>query len=123
MADHNALGTWGENLAVELLISKGYAISARNVRCGGVEIDIVATHANRVVIVEVKTRRDSGSDPSFGIDHTKVYRLARAGAAYLRQNRLPHELQIDIVTVIGSPESGHTITHIADAFVPPRRKR
>lgn len=122
MAEHNDLGVWGENLAVELLTAKGYAISARNIRCAGVEIDVVAMHGNRVVIVEVKTRRSADGDPTFGIDHAKIYRLARAGTAYLRQNNLPHELQIDIITVTGSPETGHVITHVADAVVPPRRR-
>lgn len=111
-------GVWGENVACELLVAKGYAIVARNAKVGRVEIDIVAERGNRVVMVEVKTRKTADEDPSFGIDRRKIARLARAAETYVRMMRLPHEVQIDLIFVIGTPHDGYRTEHYEDAFLP-----
>lgn len=121
MAETSQLGQWGENIACETLTGKGYAIVGRNMRIARIEVDILAMKGNRVAVVEVKTRRHPDEDPTFGIDRRKVMRLARAGAAYLRANSLPHELQIDLIFITGSPETGYTVDHRPDAFLPPRK--
>lgn len=121
MAETSQLGQWGENIACATLTGKGYAIVGRNVRIARVEIDILAMKDNRVAVVEVKTRRHPDEDPTFGIDRRKIMRLARAGSAYLRANSLPHELQIDLIFITGSPETGYTVDHRPDAFLPPRK--
>ena len=53
MARHNDLGKWGEQLAADLLVTKGYAIAERNWRAGNMEIDIVAMKGARVVFCPV----------------------------------------------------------------------
>lgn len=123
MSQNNQLGHWGENLACDLLIAKGYSIVDRNVRIAHVEVDILAMISNRVAVVEVKTRQDEDFDPAFAMTADKVRRLARAGAAYVCMNQLPHEIQIDLITVVGSPESGHVITHYPDHYLPPAKRR
>lgn len=115
------LGQWGESIACNMLVGKGYAIIGRNMRIGRIEIDILVMKDNRVAVVEVKTRRHPDEDPTFGIDRQKVMRLAKAGTAYLRANELPHELQIDLVFITGSPDDGYTVDHRPDAFLPPRK--
>ena len=55
MATHNALGKAGEDAAAAYLERNGYAIRHRNWRKNHLELDIVATKDNEVVIVEVKT--------------------------------------------------------------------
>lgn len=57
MADHNDFGAWGERIAREYLITKGYTIIDYDTRKGFFEIDIIALKDNRIVFVEVKTRR------------------------------------------------------------------
>ena len=60
MAQHNELGKWGENMAAQYLIDKGYAIRHRDWKSGRRDIDIVAVtpDGSTLAFVEVKTRRD-----------------------------------------------------------------
>jgi putative endonuclease len=50
------LGKSGEDLAVEELVARGYAVLARRYRTRGGEIDIVADDGGTLVFVEVKAR-------------------------------------------------------------------
>lgn len=118
MALHNELGALGEKIASEYLITLGYTIREVNWRCGKVEIDIVAEHNNRIIIVEVKTRSDNFIDPLMSIDSKKQHNLVRAANAYIHYWNLDREVQFDIIIIIGNAES-YTFEHIADAFIPP----
>ncbi|MBW2714474.1 MAG: YraN family protein, partial [Deltaproteobacteria bacterium] len=62
----NELGAEGERRAADHLAARGYRIIARNVRAGGVEMDLIARRGPLVVFVEVKTRREGG--PGSGED-------------------------------------------------------
>ena len=66
-AKHLALGLAGEERVSRCLEDKGWRILARNWRPEGadrgLELDIVAEHADCLVFVEVKTRRVSRRDP------------------------------------------------------------
>ena len=123
MSGTSQLGRWGENIACDLLITKGYSIVARNIRIAHVEVDILAMTGNRVAVIEVKTRQDGAFDPTFAMTAEKIRRLARAGAAYVSMNRLPHEIQIDLITVTGTPESDFRIAHYPDHYLPPAKRR
>ena len=118
MAKHNQIGSWGEKIAVEYLISKGYAIRETNWRMHHYEIDIIAMIGDRLVFVEVKTRSSHIDDPALAVDRKKMNRMVRAANQYVISNNLPHEVQYDIFTVAGTPDN-YEIEHIADAFLPP----
>ena len=89
------LGRDGEARAAQYLEAQGYQIVARNVRAGGVEIDLIARGRPGLVIVEVKTRRATGSD-GFGshgraaesVDEHKQRRLRRGAWAWLEEHPL-----------------------------------
>ncbi len=119
MALHNEFGAWGEDVAADYLIGKGYAIVDRNVRFGRNELDIVAMHAGRIVFVEVKTRRDDSFDPTVGITRAKMLHLSRAANSYVRAYDIPHEVQFDVILITGTPETGAHVDHYPDAFFPP----
>ncbi|MDE6513695.1 MAG: YraN family protein [Muribaculaceae bacterium] len=119
----NQIGKAGEDLACELLTGKGYAIIRRNAIVGGVEVDIIAQHDSRLIIVEVKTRKADHWDTRFGIDREKILRLCRAGASYVKSQNLPLEVQIDAVLVVNNPDGSQTIDHLEDIALPPRRRR
>ncbi|MBQ7042728.1 MAG: YraN family protein [Muribaculaceae bacterium] len=119
MAKHNELGKWGESIACETLICNGYAICERNWRVNHYEIDIIAMKGNRIIFVEVKTRTDDYVDPLESIDRKKIIHMTRSANAYIKMYNIPHEPQFDIILIIGSPETGHKIEHISDAFMPP----
>ena len=119
MAKHNQLGTWGEDIACELLITKGHAIRERNWRHGPFEIDIISIKGNRIIFTEVKTRTDNYVDPLEAINRKKIIRMAKSANAYIKFFDLPHEPQFDIILIVGTPESSYSIEHIPDAFLPP----
>ena len=118
MARHNALGKWGEDIAVSLLASKGYAILETNWRMGNYEIDIIAMNDNHIVFVEVKTRSNPDDDPAEAVDARRVRRLSRGAHLFLTTYDYPHEYRFDIIAINGTQEK-YTIEHIEDAFMPP----
>lgn len=117
MAFHNTLGKWGERVAVEYLITLGYAIVETNWHNGHYEIDIIATKGNRMIFVEVKTRSSEEYDPLEAVDTRKKSHMVNSANNYILSHDLPYEVQYDIITVIGDPHN-HTIDHIPDAFIP-----
>ena len=56
MAEHNDLGKFGEELAVEFLQKNGYTILETNWTFQKAEIDILAQKDTILAVVEVKTR-------------------------------------------------------------------
>ncbi len=112
------IGKWGEDLTVELLVAKGYAIRETNWRMPPLEIDIIAIKGNRLVFVEVKTRTEGEFDPVLAINRKKQSNMIRAANAYVNIHNLPHEVQFDVVLIVGTPDAGYTIDHLEDAFYP-----
>ena len=119
MAKHNELGITGEDIAVNYLISKGYRILERNWRSGHKELDIVASIGTELVVVEVKSRRNTlFKDPFEAVDYAKMRRMVMAAHAYVLRYGINKEVRFDIIEVV-STANGFTLNHIADAFVPP----
>jgi putative endonuclease len=113
-----SLGHEGESRAAALLERRGYRIVARNVRAGGVEIDLVALRAGVVAFVEVKTRRgrDLGA-PEDAVDARKRARLVRGAAAWLHENpRVARRARFDVVTCEAMPDGAWRIRHLEGAF-------
>lgn len=117
MARHNDIGKWGEEIATGLLVTKGYAIVARDIKVGRVELDIIATKDNRVCFVEVKTRSSDFVDPIEAVDTRKRARMVRAADSWMQSTRVTLEYQFDIILITGTPAS-YTVEHIPDAFFP-----
>lgn len=122
MAEHNELGTWGEQTACDHLTSKGYAIVARNAKIANHEIDIIATKGHRIAFVEVKTRRTAIVDPVLAINRQRMNRMTAAANAYLKAMAIPMDPQFDVITIVGTPDH-FELHHYPDAFRPPLRTR
>lgn len=75
MARHNDLGAWGENIAREYLITRGYTIIEHDTRMGHYEIDIIALKGNRIIFIEVKTRLSGSFDPLEAITPKKIMHI------------------------------------------------
>ena len=120
MAEHNETGRWGERVACNFLVGKGYAIKETNCRMPPYEIDIVAMKGNRIVFVEVKTRSDDFLDPIVAVDKRKMANMTRAANAFVNHYDIPHEVQFDIITITGDQDN-YKIEHYPDAFYPPLR--
>jgi putative endonuclease len=121
MASHNDLGRWGEQIAREYLVAKGYALYQQDTREGHFEIDIVAFKESRIIFVEVKTRSDSSYDPLDAITPQKIGRMCSAANRFVRSHNIPHEVQFDIITVVLHADGSYDLNHIPDAFFPPLR--
>ena len=85
------------------------------------EIDIVAEKDNRIIVVEVKSRSHPIYDISQVITRDKIRHLINAGNAYVKMFNLPHELQFDVILMVGQDPDNFTVEHIPDAFMAPLR--
>jgi putative endonuclease len=94
-------GDEGEALAARHLESQGYKILARNYRCRGGELDIVAADGATVAFVEVKTRRTGAfGSPFDAVDHRKRARMTTAALTFVAEHRLAgRALRFDVVAV------------------------
>lgn len=76
-----------ETRVAEHLIAQRFAIVARNVRVGRLEIDIIARRGSLLVFCEVRARtHDRFVAPAATIDAHKIARLRKAAALWLRSN-------------------------------------
>jgi len=122
MAEHNQLGTYGEDVAAKYLENKGLTILDRNWHSGHKEIDLIAQDSGTLVIAEVKTRSSLAyGDPQDAIDSRKIIRIVKATDAYLRMKRLDLPVRFDIITIVKTGSRLH-IEHIEDAFTAPLLK-
>ncbi len=119
MATHNQWGQQGEQLAVDLLRTKGYSIRHCNWHAGRKEIDIVAEKEGTLVIVEVKTRsNDDYGLPEEAVDSWKIKRLIASADAYIKKYEIDEPVRFDIISITGN-QSDYHIEHLEDAFFPP----
>lgn len=118
MAEKDALGRTGEQLAVEFLLRNGYAVVQRNWRCRQGEIDIVARVGNTTVFVEVKTRSGVGyGHPFEALSLTKLARLRRLAGAWCEAHpTVVGDIRIDAIAIISPPHEAPTIEHIEAVF-------
>ena len=116
MAEHNELGKFGEELAVDFLQKNGYAILETNYTFQKAEIDIIAQKENIVAVVEVKTR----SSIEFGLPQDfvkpkKIQLLVKAVNEYIVSNDLDVEVRFDIIAIYKEDKT-YKIEHLEDAF-------
>lgn len=112
-------GQSGEDLAVAYLTDNGYTILERNWRIGHLEVDIIATNNDFLVIVEVKTRKSNVfGEPEEFVTVQKQRNLIRAAAAYITKFNITKEVRFDILSVILGSNPDGEVRHIPDAFKP-----
>ena len=104
-------------MAVVWLEAKGYVIIERNWRYKRNEIDIIACKANRLHIIEVKTR----TTPYFGLPEEHITRdkmngLKHAAIAYQAQSRQWTYLQFDVLSICMYPQQPVEYYLIEDVF-------
>lgn len=114
------IGLEAERLAGEHLVHSGYQIRNRNWRCRSGELDLVAEHNGVLVIVEVRSRTQSGrfGTPEEAIHPRKQQQVRETAQVYLFRHQL-YEMRIrfDAVTVLFDREGNCArIRHIENAF-------
>jgi putative endonuclease len=93
---------------------RGYRILARNVRAGGVELDLVVRRGQRLVFVEVKLKEGPRyGDPLEAVDRRKRERLRRGAEAWLVANPQPGRVAVGFEVAAVRPDG---IERVADLF-------
>ena len=113
-----ALGKSGEDLAVEELEQRGYAILDRRYRTRHGEIDIVARDGETVVFVEVKLRLTAEFGTSAeAVTPWKQRRLVSMATDYLVRHQLQDRpCRFDVVAIDGAVGAA-TVTVYPHAFI------
>ncbi len=116
MAEHNELGKKGEQLAINILVKKGYTILDKNWRYQKAEIDIIAQKKDTLAVVEVKTRSsiDFGNPQDF-VNPKKIKLLVSAIDEYIISKDLDVNVRFDIIAIVREGNN-FTIEHLEDAF-------
>ena len=113
-------GDEGEELAVELLVNKGYEIIKRNYRFGKGELDIIAKDPNEegLVFIEVKSRKNLAYGyPEESITKSKIKQLKRIAELYLFENDIKEILcRFDVIAILMPPGEKPQIQHFVNAF-------
>ncbi len=115
------LGRAAETAVANYLEQQGFAIVARNLRVGYLEVDIVARQDDLVVLVEVRSRGPNSWTTALGsIDSAKRQRLRRAGerlwSRRYRNDLSVNRLRFDVASVTFNGDGLAEIEYIPAAF-------
>lgn len=115
----DAVGRFGEQLAVDTLVAGGLTILERNWRCADGELDIVAREGKTLVFVEVKTRSSIAfGDPAEAVQPPKTARVRRLAVRWLVEHPDPYwpQIRFDVIAVVRLGPDGPVVTHLRGAF-------
>jgi putative endonuclease len=110
------LGDRGERAAARYLRRKGLRVITRGYRGPSGEIDLVAREGDRLVFVEVKTRRRG--QPAEAVNPAKQRKLTLTALDFLKRfDLLDVPFRFDIVAIVWPDDRGRPqIEHLVNAF-------
>lgn len=110
------LGNQGEQLVSDWLEQQQFTILARNFQTRLGEVDIIASKADVVAFVEVKTRNVEYFPISQTVTFAKQQRIIKAAKQFILTNQLRDKVfRFDVATV-NYEKSRHKIDYIPNAF-------
>ena len=134
----DALGRYGEDVAVRHLLDAGWQVLERNWRCRVGEIDIVARDGGVLVFCEVKTRSSAlFGVPAEAVRPAKVRRIRALACHWLADRRREAgagdsgrgldscaladlsgdvELRFDVLSVLCPSQQATQVEHLRGAF-------
>jgi putative endonuclease len=119
----DAVGRYGEQVAVDHLEAAGLVVLARNWRCREGELDIVARDGDELVFIEVKTRSSLAFGlPAEAVDRIKAARIRRLALIWIAAQRSGpgarswSALRFDVVSVLRKRTGGPELAHVKGAF-------
>jgi putative endonuclease len=114
----DAVGAYGERVALAHLLDEGMVLLDRNWRSRSGEIDIILRDGADLVFCEVKTRRGAAfGSPAEAVVATKVRRLRRLAAQWLAISGVrPARVRFDIVSVLPQRSGPAQVEHLRAAF-------
>ncbi len=109
-------GKLGEQLAIEYLVSKGYAIIEKNYRNKIGEVDIIAYDKSILTFIEVKTRNNHKYGNAYeSVNARKQKKIVNASLMYIQKFNL-HDVQIRFDVIEVYPLEKQAINHFENAF-------
>lgn len=118
MPNNTQKGILGEEIATEHLLKMGYEILEKNWRHQHLELDIIASINNTLVIVEVKLRaNDFFGNPEEFVTKSKQKKVIKAADFYIKENNINWETRFDIIAIIENPNE-LKVEHFVGAFYP-----
>ncbi len=111
-------GAQGESMACRLLEKQGYRILARNFRCRGGEIDVIAQDGEVVVFIEVKERCDASHGAACeAVTREKRRRIIHAARFFAaRQGLSEGWIRFDVVSIDWDSQGAAHTRHDRGAF-------
>ena len=113
-ASKQALGAYGEQVALRHLTERGMVLLDRNWRCAEGEIDLVLRDGATLVVCEVKTRSSEVcGTPQEAVDPVRVERLGRLAERWkAARGVLPPQVRIDVVAVLRPQRGAALVEHV-----------
>ncbi len=94
-------GKIGEEEAVKFLKKNKYKIIERNFRTKFGEIDIIAKKGNKVVFIEVKTRKTiSFGYPEEAVDERKLNKIKKVALYYIQKNKIKSPVKVEVLSIL-----------------------
>ena len=96
------LGSLGEELACQYLVTKNYKILDRNIRVKNNEIDVIALDQqnNELVFIEIKTRSNTTfGNPDLAVTNKKLQSMALVAKWYMKLNHYYLDFRFDIIAI------------------------
>lgn len=115
MAEHNEFGKKAEKIAADFLLAKNYKILEKNWRVSRLEADIIATHNNFLIIIEVKARKYIPDNFNEIVSLKKQENLINLAEKYIEQKDLDYELRFDVIFITKNNKK-YNVEHIENAF-------
>ncbi|MBT8225219.1 MAG: YraN family protein [Dactylosporangium sp.] len=115
---NDAVGAYGERVAVRHLLNQGMELLERNWRGTIGEIDIIAQDGDALVFCEVKTRRSERfGQPVEAVRPAKARRIRHLAAQWLAGRGVGRsQVRFDVVSVRPQPSGPARVEHLRGAF-------
>ena len=113
-------GSASEILAAAYLESRGLRMLARNWRCKGGELDLVALDGVTLAIIEVRQRSRAGfGGAPASVTVAKQQRILRAARYFMLRHAAwrAYAVRFDVLALHGVPDGEHRIEWIKAAFI------
>lgn len=103
--NNQEFGAKGEDLACEYLKKNGYEILERNKHFSKLcEVDIIAKYKNKIIFVEVKTRKsDAFGSPFEAVTKNKYQNIKTGVLLYVQEHNIKN-FQIDVIGITIYPK-------------------
>jgi putative endonuclease len=113
-AGRQALGAYGETVALQHLLGQGMVVLDRNWRCGQGELDLVMRDGDVLVACEVKTRSNgSCGSPHEAVDDVKLARLHELAWRWAEEHGVhPQDVRVDLVAVVRPRRGAAVLDHV-----------